>query len=192
MKRLKYLFVGLLAGILVATAGQSFAASVIEKVTATVRADYSVELDGKKAELKNAPLAYDGNSYLPVREIANLLGKDVDFEDGVIKLDTPKEADDVTDITLDLDEWTSLDQLRLNGHEVRIGIGLIPNEPISSSDRLATVTYYLDGAPVNKETFIVPDFLLEERIFLNENNTRLLFKDGSFFLENSFLDTFLN
>ena len=31
-----------------------------------------------------------GSSYLPVRELSELLGKDVDFKDGVIKLNTPK------------------------------------------------------------------------------------------------------
>jgi hypothetical protein len=64
------------------------AEGVMKKVTATIRSDFSIELNGKAVALKNEPLAYNGNSYLPVREISSLLGADVDFENGVIKLDT--------------------------------------------------------------------------------------------------------
>lgn len=90
LKRIKYLMIGLLAGMLLATAGTSLAAELIEKVTASVRTDFKLEMDGKHIELENAPLAYNGASYLPVRELADILGKDVDFKDNVITLDTPK------------------------------------------------------------------------------------------------------
>lgn len=89
--KIKYLTIGLVVGVLFATAGSSFAASIIERVTASVRTDFSIELDGERVQLKNAPLAYNGASYLPVREIAELIGKEVDFEDNVIKLDSIKE-----------------------------------------------------------------------------------------------------
>jgi len=87
---MKKLFIGIILGALLATAVPAAAEEINKRITATVRADYTVELDGKKVELNNHPLAYDGSSYLPVREVANLLGKDVDFKDGVIKLNTPK------------------------------------------------------------------------------------------------------
>lgn len=80
---------GFIIGAIFATAGTTMAAPVIEKITASVRSDYSVQIDGKKAEMINAPLTYNGSSYLPVKEMAELLGKEVNFKDGVIKLDTP-------------------------------------------------------------------------------------------------------
>lgn len=87
---MKKIVIAFVAGALFATAGTAVATSVIERVTASVRVDYSVELDGKKVELKNSPLAYNGSSYLPVKEISELLGKEVGFKNGVIKIDTPE------------------------------------------------------------------------------------------------------
>lgn len=86
---MKKIVIAFVAGVLFATAGTAAATSVIERVTASVRTDYSVEIDGQKVALKNAPLAYNGSSYLPVKEISELLGKEVGFDSGVIQINTP-------------------------------------------------------------------------------------------------------
>lgn len=86
---MKKITLGIIIGILLATAIPAAAEEINKKVTATVRGDFSVEVDGESVALQNFPLAYNGNSYLPVRELATLLGKEVDFKDGVIKLDSP-------------------------------------------------------------------------------------------------------
>lgn len=93
---MKKLILGIIIGMLLAMAVPAAAEEIAKKVTATVRADFLIEVDGKEVTLKNSPLAYDGNSYLPVRELALLLGKDVDFKDGVIKLDTPIAETSIT------------------------------------------------------------------------------------------------
>ncbi|MHA7967686.1 stalk domain-containing protein [Paenibacillus sp. CAU 1782] len=85
---MKKMIIAFAAGALFATAGTAAATTVIDRVTASVRTDYSVELDGQKVALKNAPLAYNGSSYLPVKEISELLGKEVSFDSGVIKIDS--------------------------------------------------------------------------------------------------------
>ncbi|REK69348.1 stalk domain-containing protein [Paenibacillus paeoniae] len=87
---MKKIIAGFIAGMIFATAGTALAQTAIEKITASVRTDYSVEVDGKKVTLTNSPLAYNGSSYLPVREVSEMLGKEVDFKDGVIKLTTPE------------------------------------------------------------------------------------------------------
>ena len=92
---MKKIAIGIVIGAVLATAIPAAAEEVTKKVTATVRNDFSVEVDGKKANLERSPLAYDGSSYLPVREVATLLGKDVDFKDGVIKLNTPSKIPDL-------------------------------------------------------------------------------------------------
>lgn len=86
---MKKVIIGFIVGALFATAGTAMAQTAIEKITASVRTDYSVEVDGKKVELSNSPLVYNGSSYLPVREVSEMLGTEVDFKDGVIKLTTP-------------------------------------------------------------------------------------------------------
>ncbi|OAS21127.1 stalk domain-containing protein [Paenibacillus oryzisoli] len=86
MRQYKMLFVGLITGAILATAGTSFAESAITEVKAFLRPDFTVQVDGNKAELENTPLIYEGSSYLPVRELAGLLGKEVDFNNGTIVL----------------------------------------------------------------------------------------------------------
>lgn len=104
--RLKYLLIGLIVGTILATAGTSLAAPTLEKVTATIRADFGLKIDGESVQLENAPLAYNGTSYLPVRELSTLLGKEVDFKDGTITLST-KEDDNLETTTT---EWITLNQ----------------------------------------------------------------------------------
>lgn len=112
--KIKYLTIGLIAGILLATAGSSLAANIIERVTASIRTDYTVELDGKPIDLEKSPLVYDGSSYLPVREIAGILGHSVDFEKNTIIL--TKEVEQLSD------EWISLGDLA-NVHNVFVSVG---------------------------------------------------------------------
>ncbi|OBR64958.1 hypothetical protein A7K91_05110 [Paenibacillus oryzae] len=83
---MKKMIISFVAGAMFATAGTAAATSVIERVTASVRTDYSVELYGQKVTLINASLAYNGSSYFPVIEISELLGKKVGFDSGVIKI----------------------------------------------------------------------------------------------------------
>lgn len=96
---MKKIVIAFIAGVIFATAGTAAATTIIERVTASVRSDYSVELDGRITALKNPPLAYNGSSYLPVKEISELLGKEVGFDSGVIKINTPKQI--VTEVDRD-------------------------------------------------------------------------------------------
>lgn len=124
--KIKYLLIGLISGVLLATAGTAAAQTIIEKVTASVRNDFTVELDGEKVQLKNAPLAYKGASYLPVRDVAELVGKDVDFDNGIIKIETtietPKEDESVNTETPVEVTWITLnDASVLNSLYIEVG-----------------------------------------------------------------------
>lgn len=88
MKQMKTFIIGVVTGAILMVGGTSFAATAIQEVKAFLRPDFTVQVDGKKAKLTNTPLIYEGSSYLPVREIAGLLGKEVDFKDGLITLQT--------------------------------------------------------------------------------------------------------
>lgn len=98
---MKKVIIGFVAGVVCATAGTAAASTAIQKITASVRSDFNVELDGVKVDLKNDPLAYNGSSYLPVKEISELLGKEVNFKDGVIQITTPvKKITNVSEMSL--------------------------------------------------------------------------------------------
>lgn len=118
---MKKFVIGVVVGAFLATAGTAAASTIIEKVTASVRTDYSVEVDGNKIALENAPLAYKGSAYIAVREISNVIGKDVGFEDGVIKISTPVET--LEDILTRISSLKSMKQTYLHNIEfVKDGI----------------------------------------------------------------------
>lgn len=85
---MKKVILGFVAGALLATGGTVVASLVFDRVPATVKADYTVKLDGQDVVLEKAPLAYDGSAYLPLRKMAEIAGKHVDFQDSVIGLTT--------------------------------------------------------------------------------------------------------
>ena len=82
--------------VLVFSAGV-FAANVYDTITAQVRTDYTITLDGTVQTLKDGkgnviyPLSHDGTTYLPVRAVAEMAGLDVDWikDTKTVKLTTP-------------------------------------------------------------------------------------------------------
>lgn len=80
------LIIGIMAGVLLATSATAFASGSFTKISALLRPDYSVKVDGKPVEMQNAPIAYNGTTYVPLREAGKILGYKVGFENGTITL----------------------------------------------------------------------------------------------------------
>ena len=73
----KFVF-GLIIGLGLSLASVSFAAN--KEVVAHLT-PFKIMINGKITELKNSIVVIDGTSYLPVREISNLLGYEVEWEE---------------------------------------------------------------------------------------------------------------
>ena len=81
-----------------------FAANIYDTITAEVRTDYTITLDGETQTLKDGkgntiyPLSYNGTTYLPVRAVANMAGLDVDWikDTKTVKLTTPADSGNQT------------------------------------------------------------------------------------------------
>jgi hypothetical protein len=95
MKKMKYFIVGTLVGAVVMTAGSAIAAEVKQLVGTKVGSVWELHVDGKV--VGEVPII-NGNSYGPVRQIAEIAGMDVDFEPGKVFLET-KEADNTIEPT---------------------------------------------------------------------------------------------
>lgn len=139
---MKKLILGLVLGMLIGSATVAFAASdlVGTKVTA-IFANFNIVINGDAKELETAPLVYNGTSYLPVKEISNLVGYDVTYkaDSRTIELNTAAsvtnkiEEKDVTKVSatetekpeklgdVDKSVW-----LLLQDAELRFGILYIP------------------------------------------------------------------
>lgn len=73
---MKKFIAGIICGALVTSATAVVAAGP-EQIVAYLRSDFNVALNGKKAELANSPAIIDGSMYLPLKEVAGLVGVDV-------------------------------------------------------------------------------------------------------------------
>jgi hypothetical protein len=85
---MKKFIMGLVVGGLLAVTVPVGATAIHEKLTATVRTDYTIELNGEKLNLSNHIVTINGSSYLPVREVSNALGANIEFNSGVIIMST--------------------------------------------------------------------------------------------------------
>jgi uncharacterized small protein (DUF1192 family) len=89
MKKMKYFIAGTLVGAVVMTAGSAIAAEVKQLVGTKVGSVWELHVDGKV--IGEVPII-NGNSYGPVRQIAEIAGMDVDFEPGKVFLETKEAA----------------------------------------------------------------------------------------------------
>ncbi|KKC49540.1 hypothetical protein VE23_24900 [Paenibacillus sp. D9] len=92
MKRFGTLLIGILIG-----AGLTFSTGAFAATKETVTAfftDLNISVNGKAAELQARPLSYNGTTYLPVRDVANLTGYDVTYkaDSGKIELQSKTGA----------------------------------------------------------------------------------------------------
>lgn len=93
--KIKYLVVGFIIGVLATISITAGASTVYEKFTAIARPDYQLVVDGQKVTLNNPPKTIDGVTHLPVREVANILDKNVNFNgtNGTITLTSKLESE---------------------------------------------------------------------------------------------------
>lgn len=77
---MKKFVAGLLCGAAIMLSTSVFADGALKQITAYLTPDVSVEIDGQKVALQNAPVNYEGNTYLPVRELAGVIGLAVDWD----------------------------------------------------------------------------------------------------------------
>ncbi len=78
-------------------------ADLIDSIRAEIRRDFTVVVDGKKQNFKNAngeavyPVLYEGTTYLPVRAIGELMGKTVYWYEDDKRIELKEEKTTVTD-----------------------------------------------------------------------------------------------
>lgn len=81
MQLKKWKRTGIIAIILIGTFTAGIHASeAITKIEAYLRDDFTVKVSGEKIELDTAPLVYNGKTYLPISDIAQMLHVDIEWE----------------------------------------------------------------------------------------------------------------
>ena len=75
----KILCIALAAALFISGATLATAAGVVRNITAQLRPDITITLDGAKQKLSADPVVYNGTTYLPLRAVSGLLGMKVDW-----------------------------------------------------------------------------------------------------------------
>ena len=79
------------------------ASSIVTKIQAELRPDFTIMIDGEKQTFRNAngeivePILYEGTTYLPVRAIGELMGKTVYWYENEKRIELKTERSTVTD-----------------------------------------------------------------------------------------------
>ncbi len=76
MKKFKDIFIGILIGCILMTSCPVLADSIMQKIDVVMN-NVNVQVNGEK--LETSTILYDGTTYLPMRKIAEAVGKDVDW-----------------------------------------------------------------------------------------------------------------
>lgn len=86
MKNIKTFVSGLLTGIIILGFSNTISAgSLLKKIEAYI-VDQPIVVNGEQAKLKNPVLTYNNTRYVNLRDLSTLLGSDIEYSNGVIKL----------------------------------------------------------------------------------------------------------
>ncbi len=105
---MKRMIIALAIGLLIGSATTALAAT--SDTVQAVFAEFKIMVNGQEQKLNTAPLVVDGTSYLPVREVADLLGAEVGYDDATRTITfEQKESEKTVKTTAALtDQWIAL------------------------------------------------------------------------------------
>ncbi|MEK3658187.1 stalk domain-containing protein [Paenibacillus sp. FSL F4-0236] len=90
---MKKAIIGLVAGMLIGSAGMA-AAATTQTVQAAL-AKFTFSVDGQKQTIKNDPLVYKGTTYLPVREVAEMTGYGLEYDNTKKSIDLKSKGGNI-------------------------------------------------------------------------------------------------
>jgi len=122
VKKYTQIILAIVIGLSIGSTSSVFAEDIGQKVEAQF-AKFRFIVDGEEKILEADPLVYQGTTYLPVRVVANMLGKAVVYraDSRTIELITPKPTDGVTDQNM-IENRNILDRLRDQPPEIIRGV----------------------------------------------------------------------
>lgn len=134
--------------------GLSFAAEQIN-----IRyVDFKVVLNGEEVELQNRPMLKDGGTtVLPLREVAELTGLEVDFKDGVIYMSETKS---------EIDEKNVIDLPQENSEEIIKGF----LNPVNPEFTPLPISFERDGIVITIHSLTIGEISTEFNITVENNS----------------------
>ncbi|MBY3623749.1 hypothetical protein HGO21_29995 [Acinetobacter sp. CUI P1] len=151
---MKKAIIGLVAGMLIGSAGMA-AAATTQTVQAAL-AKFTFSVDGQKQTLKNDPLVYKGTTYLPVREVAEMTGYGLEYDNTKKSIDLKSKGGNI----VSTQAWTPARDI-----SQEYGVSIVINESTVVTYRDLTVEFPL--SMYDKSTN-------DERVITNKEKTASL------------------
>ncbi|AIQ69522.1 stalk domain-containing protein [Paenibacillus graminis] len=169
---MKKAIIGLVAGMLIGSAGMAAAATT--PTVQAVLAKFTISIDGQKQTLKNDPLVYKGTTYLPVREVAEMTGYALEFDNSKKFIDFKSKGG--TNVTtsqveneINLSEWISAKKL-VEDYAVDIS---------AASGKIRDISFELGD---KKIVFSMPGQLVNDEYTSVDGMHTAIVKDGTIYL----------
>lgn len=156
MKKAAVWVSGFIVGAVLSLSTAAYGSGVLEKVDAYLRPDFKVSVDGAAASLKNAPLVYDGSTYLPVREMAEVLNKTVNWNEETMTAELNSKETAAAGASI---------RERMERESAKAS-GLVYNGDVSPADKIEG----LDAITYEGVTYFSRDLFLEK--FRTGDNSR--------------------
>ncbi|OME59498.1 stalk domain-containing protein [Paenibacillus odorifer] len=169
---MKKAIIGLVAGMLIGSAGMAAAATTPTVQAALAKFTFSV--DGQKQTLKNDPLVYKGTTYLPVREVAEITGYGLEYDNTKKSIDLKSKggntvSESKVENSIDLGEWISAKKL-VEDYAVDVS---------AASGKIRDITFELGD---KKIIFSMPGQLVNDQYTSVDGLHTAVVKDGTIYL----------
>lgn len=131
--------------------GSATLAAAAPATVKAVIADFKIVVNGETKALSKAPIVVDGTTYLPVREVANLVGADLNYDGANKKIELSTKG--VTSMPTTQAEWISLKDL-VEKYGFSVGQSSSSNGlfEVKSNDELL---FSIDAAKVTTDDYSV-------------------------------------
>ncbi|MEC0229608.1 stalk domain-containing protein [Paenibacillus alba] len=152
---MKKFILGLFAGVAITASGSVFADDIISKVDAYINPAIPVTLDGKTLSLDKPVAVIDGSSYLPLKTLGAVIGKEVGWNDKTQTIELksvtdPAKAVPSKDGEVNTSQPPKGDETTPTASDkVNIGEGIIYYNSLDVNEKyMPTGTKYLDDGSV--------------------------------------------
>lgn len=204
---MRKMIAGLVLGMLIGSAAAAFAAS--DTVTATI-AKLRFVVNGEERDVQTEQLVVMGTTYLPVREVANMLGYDVVYrsDSKTVEFNTANDSTKKGD-RQDMDRTTEEITNESTPHATYEGTDIVLDFDFGTLDMSEWTSLYdihdsvkrtVDLLPGSRPTdhrrlmtiesrssrieFIIPQMVGGDMLFRNADGDELLITKGEMFLQN--------
>lgn len=148
MSIMRNFFMGLVVGVVIVGFSTNAFAAIGDKVEA-IFAEYNILVDGEAQTLEATPVVINDSTYVPLRAMANMLGKDVTYkaDSRTIELNTPMVIASKREVQPDVIDFSKHEPVLIEGiiRSLEADLKRYPEKKEYYEEQIAAGNSYLAG-----------------------------------------------